>query len=198
MVESHTKPFDAKASFNILKIICLAMIFGVLLLGLVLTVVQGPPQSTTFDIMTSGIGVFVTFVNISVALLVFRRPIQTWKKPVETEKQAEGSRFQYKPTPPDPRFIPRSEEELAFGEWQTTALIRFALLEGSALVNIIFAFFMDQHGNVIHLACAGFSIALMTGVFFPTWIAWEEYRTDRVAQLVSEGWQPPEPIAPST
>lgn len=191
MNETDIPLFDDSSAFNTLKIICFTMILGVLGAGTFLAITNGLPQSTILEIFPSGFGIFTTVVSITVAVVLLSSPIQQWKKPA-SEKPVAESLLEYKASPIPQDQLPKSKEELAYGEWQTTELIRFAMLEGFALVNVILCFFSDNHGNIINLACAGVLFVLMIGVFFPSRNAWEEYRNNRVAQLESEGWQPPQ------
>ena len=190
MNETDAQQFDDTSAFNILKIICFTMILGVLGAGTFLAITNGLPQSTTLEIFPSGFGIFTTVVSVTVAVVFLSSPIQQWKKPA-SEKPVAESWLEYKASPTPQDQLPKSKEELAYGEWQTTELIRFAMLEGFALVNLILGVFID-HGNIINLACSGVIFSLMIGVFFPSRNAWEEYRDNRVAELESEGWQPPQ------
>jgi hypothetical protein len=190
MNETDAQQFDDTSAFNILKIICFAMIFSVLSVGTVSTIIIGVPQSTSLEIFPSGFGIFITVISITVAVVFLSSPIQQWKKPA-SEKPVAESWLEYKASPTPQDQLPKSKEELAYGEWQTTELIRFAMLEGFALVNLILGVFID-HGNIINLACSGVIFSLMIGVFFPSRNVWEEYRNNRVAELDSEGWQPPQ------
>ena len=190
MNETDCQVFDDSSAFFRLKNICFTMILGVLGAGTFLAITNGLPQSTTLEIFPSGFGIFTTVVSVTVAVVFLSSPIQQWKKPA-SEKPVAESWLEYKASPTPQDQLPKSKEELAYGEWQTTELIRFAMLEGFALVNLILGVFID-HGNIINLACSGVIFSLMIGVFFPSRNAWEEYRNNRVAELESEGWQPPQ------
>jgi hypothetical protein len=190
MNETDAQQFDDSSVFNILKIICFMMIFSVLSVGTVSTIIIGVPQSTSLEIFPSGFGIFITAISIIVAMVFLSSPIQQWKKS-DLEKPVVESLIKNQPNQTPQFQLPQSKEELAYGEWQTTQLIRFAILEGVTLLNLILGLFVD-HGNIINLACSGVIFSLMIGVFFPSRNAWEEYRNNRVAELESEGWQPPQ------
>lgn len=190
MNETDCQVFDDSSDFNMLKNICFMLIFVIPIVGIFGTIMIGVPRSTSLEIFPSGFGIFTTVVSVTVAVVFLSSPIQQWKKPA-SEKPVAESWLEYKASPTPQDQLPKSKEELAFGEWQTTELIRFAMLEGFALVNLILGVFID-HGNIINLACSGVIFSLMIGVFFPSRNAWEEYRNNRVAELESEGWQPPQ------
>jgi len=190
MNETDCQVFDDLSAFNRLKIICFVMIFYVLSVGTVSTIIIGVPQSTSLEIFPSGFGIFITVISIIVAMVFLSSPIQQWKKS-DLEKPVVESLIKNQPNQTPQFQLPQSKEVLAHLEWQTTQLIRFAMLDGVTVLNLILGFFVD-HGNIINLACSGVIFSLMIGVFFPSRNAWEEYRNNRVAELESEGWQPPQ------
>ena len=190
MNETDAQQCDDTSAFFILKNICFTMILGVLGAGTFLAITKGLPQSTSLEIFTSGFGIFITVISIIVAMVFLSSPIQQWKKPA-LENPVVEFLLESKPNPTPQVQLPKSKEVLAYREWQTTQLIRFAMLEGVTIVNLQLGFFVDD-GNIINLACSGVIFSLMIGVFFPSRNAWEEYRNNRVAELESEGWQPPQ------
>ena len=191
MNETDAQQFDESSDFNMLKNICFMLIFFVIPnVGIVGTIAIGVPRSTSLEIFPSGFGIFITAISIIVAMVFLSSPIQQWKKS-DLEKPVVESLIKNQPNQTPQFQLPQSKEELAYGEWQTTQLIRFAMLEGFTLINLVLGFFVDN-GNIINLACSGVIFSLMIGVFFPSRNAWEEYRNNRVAELESEGWQPPQ------
>jgi hypothetical protein len=190
MNETDCQVFDESSEFNMLKNICFMLIFVIPNVGIVGTIMIGVPRSTSLEIFPSGFGIFITAISIIVAMVFLSSPIQQWKKPA-LENPVVESLSESKPKPTPQVQLPKSKEELAYREWQTTELIRFFMLKGFTLVNLILALCVDN-GNIINLACAGVLFVLMIGVFFPSRNAWEEYRNNRVAELESEGWQPPQ------
>jgi len=191
MNETDAQQFDESSDFNMLKNICFMLVFFVIPnVGIVGTITIGVPQSTSLEIFPSGFGIFITVISIIVAMVFLSSPIQQWKKS-DLEKPVVESLSESKPKPTPQVQLPKSKEELAYREWGTTVLIRFFILMGFTMVNLILALCVDN-GNIINLACAGVIYVMMIGVFFPSRNAWEEYRNNRVAELESEGWQPPQ------
>ena len=191
MNETDAQQFDESSDFNMLKNICFMLVFFVIPnVGIVGTITIGVPQSTSLEIFPSGFGIFITVISIIVAMVFLSSPIQQWKKPA-LENPVVESLSESKPKPTLQVQLPKSKEELAYREWGSTVLIRFLMLMGFTMVNLILALCVDN-GNIINLACAGVIYVMMIGVFFPSRNAWEEYRNNRVAELESEGWQPPQ------
>lgn len=107
------------------------------------------------------VGVGIAVVAIGLAATILGKPIRTGPSPT---------------TPGDPL-------ERAFAEWQVGGLVRAAVLEGSALVNIIFAFFMG--GGLANLVPAVLCLGALV-VYFPKRESWELYREMRVQELENE------------
>jgi hypothetical protein len=190
MNETDCQVFDESSDFNMLKNICFMLIFVIPNVGIVGTIMIGVPRSTSLEIFPSGFGIFITVISIIVAMVFLSSPIQQWKKS-DLEKPVVESLIKNQPNQTPQFQLPQSKEVLAYREWQTTQLIRFAMLEGVTVLNLVLGFVVDN-GNIINLACSGVIFSLMIGVFFPSRNAWEEYRNNRVAELESEGWQPPQ------
>ena len=143
MNETDCQVFDESSEFNMLKNICFMLIFVIPNVGIVGTIMIGVPRSTSLEIFPSGFGIFITAISIIVAMVFLSSPIQQWKKPA-LENPVVESLSESKPKPTPQVQLPKSKEELAYREWQTTELIRFFMLKGFTLVNLILALCVDN------------------------------------------------------
>lgn len=148
----QSEPFDAEKQLGVALAIHGAMIGGVVLVAVLLLLFIGlPPTPELSRLQVEWVGIALAAVNIGLALTVFTNSGRSMSQP-QPGKSAEAAAFQ---------------------DWQTTSLIRFAVLEGAALVNVIFAFFIG--GGWFNLAPAMACLAVMM-FLFPTRYGWECHR----------------------
>lgn len=147
----QSEPFDAEKQLGVALAIHGAMIGGVVLVAVLLLLFIGlPPTPELSRLQVEWVGIALAAVCAGLALTVLSNPGGLTGRPQ-----------------------PGGSAEAAFQDWQTTSLIRFAVLEGAALVNVIFAFFIG--GGWFNLAPAMACVALMI-FLFPTRYGWECHR----------------------
>jgi hypothetical protein len=148
----QSEPFDANKQLGVALAIHGVMIGGVVLMAVLLLLFTGlPPTPELSRLRVEWFGIALAAVNIGLALTVFSNSGRSTGQPQPGE----------------------SAEAAAFRDWQTASLIRFALLEGAALVNVIFATFLG--GGWFNLAPAMACLAVMM-FLFPSRYGWECHR----------------------
>lgn len=153
--------FNQKGVILQTQIIHGAMINGATMIGVVLVFTIGlPPMPELSKIDIGYVGIVAAVVAIVLSATALAQPFKLGLGPT----------------------TPREPVARAFSEWQVTGLVRAAVLEGSALINIIFSVFLG--GGMANLLPA--ILCLFTiGLFFPTWDGWQRYRDSRVPELES-------------
>ncbi|MBM4097495.1 MAG: hypothetical protein FJ261_12040 [Planctomycetes bacterium] len=157
-MNQQPEPHNLQQAFQTTVMIHGAMMIGVVSVAVVLIAVLGLPVTPDVSKLTvEWVGIAVAAINTIVCLTVFQKPMKS-----VVGQGMDG--------PPEARY---------FAEWQITSLIRFALLEGAALVNVIFSVF--HGGGWLNLAPALACLGVMM-VLFPTRYGWESYLNERLGE----------------
>lgn len=155
------RPFDPRDALRVTKLLHGTMIAGATMLGLILVFTVGlPPMPELSKIEIGFVGIVAAVVAIALSATALAQP------------------FKLSPGP----ATPREPVARAFFEWQAGGLVRSAVLEGSAFINIVFSIFLG--GGLANLLPAILCLFTM-GLFFPTRDGWERYRDSRVPELES-------------
>jgi len=147
----QSEPFDAEKRLGVALAIHGAMIGGVVSVAVGLVLFNGlPPTPDVAMLRLEWAGIALAAVCAGLALTVLSNPGGLTGRPQ-----------------------PGGSAEAAFQDWQTTSLIRFAVLEGGAVVNVLLA--VLEGGGWFNLAPAMACVALMI-FLFPTRYGWECHR----------------------
>ena len=155
------RPFDQRDALRVTKIIHGTLIAGATMVGVILVFTMGlPPMPELSKIEIGYVGIVAAVVAISLSATALAQPFKLGLGPT----------------------TPREPVARAFAEWQAGGLVRSAVLEGSAFMNIVFSIFLG--GGLANLLPAILCLFTM-GLFFPTRDGWERYRDSRVPELES-------------
>lgn len=162
-MSKQPEPFVLEEQLRTTMLLHGSMIAGATMVAVILMFTNGLPPMPELSKMDIGwVGIIAAVVAIALSATALARP------------------FKFGP-PPGTAPAP---EQRAFGEWQASGLVRAAVLEGPALINIIFAVFVG--GGLANLVPALLCMGAMA-VFFPTKDGWESYRESRVPELEARG-----------
>lgn len=157
--QPRSEPFKPDNQLKVTMLIHGSMIAGATMMGMVLVFTNGlPPTPPLEKLGIEYVGMLVAVVAIALSVTALARPFKSGLGPT----------------------TPREPVERAFSEWQVTGLVRAAVLEGSALINIVFSVFLG--GGLANLVPALMSLGTLA-LFFPSKDGWVQYRDSRVPEL---------------
>lgn len=158
-MSKQPEPFVLGEQLRTTMLIHGAMIAGATMVAVIMIFTIGLPPMPELSKMDIGFfGIIAAVVAIGLSATALSRPFKFGPSPGSATKP----------------------EERAFGEWQSSGLVRAAVLEGTALMNIVFAVFAA--GGLANLVPALLCMGAMA-MFFPTKDDWERYRESRVPEL---------------